>query len=319
MLQFYEVKFQLFKDMAKKVKDPGFGYDSYKNAKSVIDEKGNSNVIHINRKFSFDDLYAFFIEISWIQFFLFAILLYTVVNILFAFVYVAIGIEEITPSTGIFWRDFLNGFFFSAQTLTTVGYGGIAPQGLIANIIAAFEAMIGLLSFSFLTGLLYGRFSKPRAAIKFSENFIIRDFKEGKALMFRLMNNRKTVMIEPEITVMLSITKKEKNSDFKRNFYRLKLERDKIMYLPTTWTVVHEITEESPLYPFVKKGFSQLDAELYILLNYHEESFSQRVYQIHSYPFDRVIEDAQFIPSHGFNKEGYTIVDHDRLNQTKGL
>lgn len=305
--------------MAKKVKDPGFGYGSFKNAKSILGNDGKSNIIHENRKSSFDDLYSFFLEISWIRFFFLVVLLYTILNIVFAFIYIAVGIEEITPSTGVFWRDLLNGFFFSAQTLTTVGYGGIAPQGLTANIIASFEAMIGLLSFSFITGLLYGRFSKPKAAIKFSDNFIIRDFNKGKALMFRLMNNRKTVMIEPEITVTLAITEKDKNEEFKRSFYELKLERSKIMYLPTIWTVVHEIKDESPLAKYNENEWKDLDADLYILLNYHEESFSQRVYQIHSYKFDKLIENVRFEPSFKFDSEGYTILDHEKLNETTSV
>ncbi|MFY0603087.1 MAG: ion transporter [Flavobacteriaceae bacterium] len=305
--------------MAKKVKDPGFGYSSFKNAKSIINNDGTSNVVHLNRKKSLDDLYTYFTEISWIRFFALVISLYTLLNIFFAFIYVAIGIEQITPSKGTFWEDVLNGFFFSAQTLTTVGYGGIAPQGLLANIIAAFEAMIGLLGFSFITGLLYGRFSKPRAAIKFSEKFIVRDFKDQKALMFRLMNSRKTVMIEPEITVMLSITDKEASGDFKRNFYQLKLERNKIMYLPTIWTVVHPIVEESPLYKYLNTDLEKLDAELYILLNYHEESFAQKVYNIHSYKFDKLVKDVQFEPSFTFDEEGNTVLDHDKLNNVNPM
>lgn len=305
--------------MAKKVKDPGFGYGSFKNAKSIINNDGTSNVVHLNRKRSLDDLYTYFTEISWIRFFALVICLYTLLNIFFAFIYVAIGIEQITPSKGTFWEDLLNGFFFSAQTLTTVGYGGIAPQGMTANIIAAFEAMIGLLGFSFITGLLYGRFSKPRAAIKFSDKFIVRDFKEGKALMFRLMNSRKTVMIEPEITVMLSITDKNESGEFKRNFYQLSLERNKIMYLPTIWTIVHEIKEESPLHKHLNSDLSKLDAEIYILLNYHEESFAQKVYNIHSYKFDKLMMDVHFEPSFTFDAEGNTVLDHDKLNEVNPM
>lgn len=298
-----------------KIKDPGIGYSSFKNAKSIINKDGTSNVIHRNRKRSVDDLYTYFIEISWFRFFILVICLYIVLNIVFGIIYYIIGIDQITPSTGKLWEDLLNGFFFSAQTLTTVGYGGIAPHGTAANMIAAFEAMIGLLGFSFITGLLYGRFSKPRASVKFSKQFIIRDFKEGKALMFRLMNCRKTLMIEPQITVMLSITDQTKSGDFKRNFYRLNLERDKIIYLPTIWTIVHEINEDSPLHPYLKTDMSNLDAELYILLNYHEESFAQKVYNVYSYKFNELLADVSFEPSFAFDREGNTVLDHSKLNQ----
>lgn len=305
--------------MAKKIKDPGLGYNSKKNSKGIVNKDGSSNVIHVNKKFNLDDLYTFFIELTWWQFFLFVLLGYTLLNIVFGFVYMAIGIEEITPSKGNFLDDFLNGFFFSAQTLTTVGYGGIAPQGITANMIAAFEAMIGLLSFSFITGLLYGRFSKAKAAIHFSDNLILRDFKEHRAIMFRLMNSRKTVMIEPEITVTLSVNEKNKDGEYKREFYRLKLERDKIMYLPTVWTIVHEIDKESPLFKYTNKEIEKLEAELYVLIQYHEESFGQKVYQITSYNFSQLKAEVKYKPSFSFDEEGYMILDHSKLNEVEKM
>lgn len=305
--------------MAQKVKDPGFGYNSQKNIRGIVNKDGTSNVIHVNKKFKIEDLYTFFIALPWWKFFLFVVLGYLALNIFFGGLYVAIGIEEITPSKGNLTDDFLNGFFFSAQTLTTVGYGGIAPQGIVANSIAAFEAMIGLLSFSFITGLLYGRFSRPKAAIRFSENFILRHFNEGDAIMFRLINRRKTLMIEPEITVTLSINEKEKSGIYKRNFYTLKLERNRIMYLPTIWTVVHEIDSESPLQKYSAEAIKSLDAKLYILLKYHEESFGQTVYQATSYDFSELKLHAKYKPSIYFDSEGFTILDHEKLNDVEEL
>lgn len=301
--------------MAKRVKDPGLGYNSSSNAQRIINADGTSNVVHANRRFGADDLYTFFIELPWWQFFALIIIGYSLLNVLFAFVYVLIGIEQITPSKGNFIADLLNGFFFSAQTLTTVGYGGIAPKGIAANCIAAFEAMIGLLSFSFITGLLYGRFSKAKASIRFSENLILRDFKKDRALMFRLMNRRKTVMIEPEVSVTLSISEKDKRGKYKSKFYQLKLERDKIMYLPTVWTIVHEIDDNSPLNSYSNKEISKLDGVLYVLMQYHEESFGQKVYQITSYNFSSLEVDAKYTSSFYFDEEGNTILDHSKLSE----
>ncbi|MDG1397469.1 MAG: ion channel [Polaribacter sp.] len=305
--------------MARKTKDPGFGYNSKENARNIINDNGTSNVRHINRKRNVNDLYTYFIDISWFQFFALILVAYTILNMLFGVFYVAIGIEQITKPKGTFLEDFLNGFFFSAQTLTTVGYGGIAPQGITANFIAAFEAMIGLLSFSFITGMLYGRFSKPKANIEFSENIILRDFKSQKAIMFRLMNSRKTVMIEPEITVTLSVTEENEKNEFKRNFYELKLERNKIMYLPTVWTIVHQIDDDSPLYKYSKEEIRNLDAHLYILINYHEESFSQKVYQINSYHFEDLITDVKYKSAASFDLEGYTLLNHNKLSEVENL
>mgnify|MGYP000356733905 FL=1 len=303
--------------MAKKTKDPGFGYDSDKNTRGIINKDGSSNVIHVNKKFNIDDLYTYFVEMSWVKFFLFVFVGYTFLNILFGFIYTLIGIEQITPSKGTFLGDLLNGFFFSAQTLTTVGYGGIAPHGILANIIAAFEAMLGLLSFSFITGLLYGRFAKPKAAIRFSDNLILRKFKDDNALMFRLMNSRKTIMIEPEVKVTLVLNEKNKDGDYQRQFYRLKLESDKIMYLPTIWTVVHMVDKESPLFKYSKEEIEKMDAHVYILLKYHEESFGQSVYQATSYNFSNLKTDVKYVPSFSFDEDGYTILDHEKLSEVE--
>lgn len=302
-----------------KTKDPGFGHNSAENVKGTINKDGSSNIIHVNRKFSIDDLYTFFIELSWWRFFAMVIASYTVLNILFGIIYVTIGIEQITASKGSFFKDFLNGFFFSAQTLTTVGYGGIAPKGILANIIAAFEALIGLTSFSFITGLLYGRFSKPRASIRFSDNLIIRDFKEERALMFRLMNSRKTIMIEPEVSVTLSLNEKNKENQYKRSFFTLELERKRITYLPTIWTIVHPINKKSPLYNLTNDEIQKLDAGLYVLIQYHEESFGQKVYQASSYKFNQLITDVKYTPSSSFDENGYTVLDHQKLSEVEKL
>lgn len=306
--------------MAKKAKDPGFGYKSAENVKGIINKDGSSNIVHINRRFKIDDLYALFISVGWWKFFLFVFLGYTLLNVVFGIIYTLIGIEQITAASGNVFRDFLNGFFFSAQTLTTVGYGGIAPKGLTANIIAAFEALVGLLSFSFITGLLYGRFSKPKASIRFSDNLIIREFKGERALMFRLMNSRKTIMIEPEVSVTLSLNQEEEETgQYKRSFFALDLEREKIMYLPTIWTIVHIIDEKSPLYELSNKEIENINGGLYVLIQYHEESFGQKVYQTTSYKFSQAVSNVKYSPSSGINEEGYTILDHEKLSEVEAL
>lgn len=299
----------------KKIKDPGIGYASNINAKSIINKDGSSNIIHHHKKFSFQDIFSYLIEISWSKFFMLVFLGYVIINIFFGIIYTLIGIEEITTLSGNTFKDFLNGFFFSAQTITTVGYGGIAPHGLLANIISSVEALIGLLSFSFITGLLYGRFSKPKASIKFSKNIIYRNFNGEKALMFRLMNNRTNMMIEPEISVTLSKGSQSEDKSVKWDFYQLELEFDKIKFLPTTWTVVHMIDEKDPLYSLKEEEIKKLDLKWYILIKYHDESFSQKVYQVHSYTTEDLKFNVKFEASASFNSEGFTVLDHNVLSK----
>lgn len=298
----------------QKIKDPGFGYSSKKNAQSIINKKGESTIIHENKNFSFQDTYAYLIHISWFHFFLFVLLSYILINIFFGIIYTIIGIEEITTLSGNTFKDFLNGFFFSAQTITTVGYGGISPHGFSANFVSAFEALIGLMSFSFITGLLYGRFSKPKASVKFSNHIIHRNFNGGEALMFRLMNNRPTIMIEPAISVTMVITNNNENSVSKRDFYELKLERKSIKYLSTVWTIVHEIDEESPLFNLSDSDIQKLDVQWYILMEYHEDSFSQKVFQTFAYTHEDLKFNVKFKPSITYNEEGFVVLDHNELS-----
>lgn len=309
------IKLQVSK--MEKIKDPGFGYSSSKNSQSMIDKRGRSNIIHKNKGLSINDTYAYLIEISWFKFFLFVFLSYILVNIIFASIYILVGIEEIESSTGSGFLDFFNAFFFSAQTITTVGYGGISPQGFVGNMISTFQALVGLLSFSFITGLLYGRFSKPKAAVKFSDNVILRDFNNRTAIMFKLMNYREAIMIDPEVSVILAKTSENEGDGFRKEYFKLKLQLDKLKYLTTTWTIVHEIDDESPLANLSKKEIRELNAELYILIQYHDETFSQQVNQMHSYKTDSLMVDVKFKQSFYFNEEGYTVLDHIILSDVE--
>jgi inward rectifier potassium channel len=136
--------------------------------------------------------------------------------------------------------------------------------------------------------------------------------------MFRLMNSRKYMMIEPQITVTLAISEEnEVTGEYQRRFYQLKLQRDRIMYLPTMWTVVHELDPESPLSKHSNEELKALDAEFYILLQYHDEAFSQKLFKIHSYKFSQLQIDKQFVKSFEFDHQGNTVLDHEKLNQLK--
>ena len=136
---------------------------------------------------------------------------------------------------------------FLQRALTTVGYGRVAPVGIPASAIAAVESLVGLLGFALATGLLYGRFSRPRAKIVHSKNMIMAPYKEGVGLMFRIANGRKTQLIDVEVLVTLSRIEIEGGKEIRR-FYPLELERSRIAMFPMAWTIVHPVSEGSPLH-----------------------------------------------------------------------
>ncbi|MCK8523997.1 ion channel [Aquimarina sp. D1M17] len=305
--------------MARKIKDPGIGKSSFKDAKRFINSDGSFNIKHINRPGTLSESYNYLTSISWTSFFLWVILGYTLLNTLFALIYTFLGVSGIAEPTGSVYRDFLNAFFFSAQTLTTVGYGAMAPKGLLFGLISSFEALIGLLSFSFVTGLLYGRFSKPKANIQFSKTIILKKHNDVDCIMFRLMSRSANVMIKPRIEATLALSQKDKTGKFTNSFYRLKLERDNITYLPTTWTVVHAIKESSPLHEFNRKSLKTLNGEVLILVSYYDESYTQEVHQVHSYLLKNIKIDEDFMPAFYHDEEGYTILDHNKLDKTSSF
>lgn len=302
-----------------KVKDPGFGESTITSAKRIVNKDGSFNIKHLNGKIGISALYAYLVDISWTHFFCLVFLAYFVLNVFFATIYVCIGVEYIGVMPQSLKRDFVNAFFFSSQTVTTLGYGAMAPQGILAGIVSSCHALIGLLSFSFITGLLYGRFSKPKASIEFSKNIICRDFKEGKALMFRLVNSKRDVMINPSAKVTLAITESNENHGYVRNFYQLELERDHITYLPTTWTLVHEITEESPLYKFSEEELKTLNGEFLIMVSYYDEAFNEEVYKLHSYTFEELLMNVMFEKAFYYDEDGYTVLDHHKISNTEKM
>lgn len=305
--------------MGEKIKDPGFGNYSNKRAKRMVNSDGSFNIKRVNKPRRLLETYHYLINVSWFKLFLLAALAFLVVNILFAIVYLVIGIEQIVVPSGTVLQDFLNAFFFSSQTLTTLGYGAMAPKGVASGIISSFEAFIGLSMFSFLTGLIYGRFSKPKASIRFSKDIILRDFDHTKAVMFRLVNNRSTVMINPKVTVTLSLTKLNNVGDYVRSFYALELERETITYLPTTWTVVHEVNEESPLCKLTNKDYVEGNGELLVMISYFDESFDQEVYQMHSYMLSEIKIDYKFSQAYYYDKEGEMVLDYNLFDKIEHI
>jgi inward rectifier potassium channel len=201
-------------------------------------------------------------------------------------------------------------FFFSAQTLTTVGYGRISPAGFITSMTAAFESLAGLMGFALATGLLYARFSRPQARMLFSRNALISPYRGGTALMFRVANGRKNEMIETEIQVSLAKTQ----PDGTRRFFELPLERRSINFFPLSWTIVHPIDAESPLHGMGPEDFKR-GGEFFIQMKSFDDVFSQTLYIRSSYRFEEIVYGAQFKFIFGRNQAGATTIDLHRLDE----
>jgi inward rectifier potassium channel len=295
--------------------DPGLTNQYAGTLRRAINRDGTFNVRRRGVNWRDFHPYLHLINMSWPGFIAMALASYLALNIIFACLYWLAGPEQLhgadAPSQTM---HFLNVFFFSAQTLTTVGYGGITPHGLASNIIAAIEAMFGVFGFALGTGLLFGRFSRPSAKIGFSENALIAPYQEITSLQFRLVNRRPNQLTEVEARVMLMTVERCDSGTLNRNFDVLTLERPGIFFFPLTWTVVHPITPDSPLFGKTKEDLERLQAELLILVKGYDDTFSQVVNARYSYRYDEILWNARFLPAFKIDEEGSIDVHVDRVS-----
>ncbi len=255
--------------------------------------------------------YHTMLGLSSVRFIVYLVLGYIAINILFAFIYQLIGIEHLSgidSSTPL--NELVDVFFFSSQTFTTVGYGRIAPVGFLASLVSTFEAFLGLLAFAIATGLFYGRFSRPQAFIKFSENALIAPFQEGTALMFRLAPYKNNSLTNAEVILTVAI-----ETDQENKFYTLETQLKKISNLALNWTVVHVINKDSPFYGLTDQDFRTTDIEVIVQLSAFDDVFSNTVVQRTSYISPEIVYGAKFLPMFTIAKDGSTtVMDIDKLN-----
>jgi inward rectifier potassium channel len=301
--------------MWKPTFDPGLTQQYAGSLRRMINKDGSFNVVRRGAGWRDIHPYLHLINASWTVFFTVIISAYAVVNMMFAAVYYLLGPDtlsggfEAPTSTG----RFLTSLYFSSHTLTTVGFGNIAPKSDAANLIAAFEAFIGLLGFAIATGLLFGRVSKPSARIGFSERAIIAPYHGGSSLQFRVVNRRPNTLLELEAMVLLSAVNPLAGKGPTRTYTTLQLEREKVYFFPLTWTVVHPIGEDSPLYGKSSADLEAMQAELLILIKAWDDTFSQTVNQRYSYRYDEIVWNARFAPAFETSRDGNMIVRIDRV------
>ncbi len=299
----------------KKYNDLGLGTKEDTGGYRAINKDGSFNVKKVNVPF-FERLNFFhsLITMSWPKFWGVVLLWYFTVNLIFASAYSLIGVENLTgirPSNTL--EGFIEAFFFSAQTVTTLGYGRVAPIGNMANIVAAIESMLGLLGFALATGLLYGRFSRPSTMIQYSKLAVIAPYHEINGFMFRVVNPQNNHLLELE--VQLNVAMKRENSEL-RDFFALELEREKVAYMPYMWTIVHPITEASPLFGLNDHQLKEKDVEFIASMKAFDETTSQSVYSRSSYKASEIKWGAKFLYAVTREEDGI-IIDVGKLDETE--
>lgn len=301
--------------MQKPNYDPGFTQQFGAPLRRAINKDGGFNVHKTGGRFSDIHPYLHLVSMSWPAFLGVVFASYVAMNLVFACVYYWIGSDQLNGADAptAFGR-FMNLFYFSSHTLSTVGYGNISPRGMSANIVAAFEALVGVMSLAVATGVLFGRVSRPSARIGFSPNVVIAPYQDGTALEFRVVNRRRNILVDAEVRMML-MTVEVMDKVPRRKFEFLKLERDSVLFLATPWTVVHPIDNESPLWGKGAGDLAEKQAELLISIKAYDDTFAQSVQQRYSYRHDEFVWGRKFAPAFYVGKEGDLVIELDKLGE----
>jgi inward rectifier potassium channel len=278
-------------------RDLGFGsVVSRESRQRLLNRDGSFNVVRSGLGFleSFAP-YHLLLSISWLGFFGVVIASYVAINLVFAFAYLACGADALVGSgAGMMGGRFGQAFFFSVETFATIGYGQIAPNGVPANVVVTIEALVGLMYQALATGLLFARFTRPTAAVLFSDRAVVAPYNDGQALMFRIVNRRRNEIIQLEAQVLLSAMEPDGRGGAVRRYTALALERNKVTFFPLSWTIVHPIDSASPMTGRTREELERAEAEILVLLTGVDEALEQTVHARSSYRADEIVWNARF-------------------------
>ena len=311
---------QRLKQISGRSEEIGFGTKATGQTERQLNKDGSFNVIckglPIHQRFVF---FHYLVTASRLQFILIILFSFLVVNSFFTLLYVLAGKDSLNGLEvydGLMY--YIEVFSLSAQSLTTLGYGRINPHGIFPNLVSNFESLLGLLSFALATGLLYGRFSRPRARFIFSNCMVVAPFRDTTGLMFRVANRLNHQVTELQAQVNFSILQ-DVNGNEVRKFYGLPLELNKVNFFPTSWTINHIIDEKSPLNGLTSEDLIGGKAEFLILMHGFDENFSQTVYIRYSYTYDEIRWGHKFTTMLGNPENGKAVLHLDRISSTEAV
>jgi inward rectifier potassium channel len=278
------------------LRDLGFGsVVSRESRQRLLNRDGSFNVERRGLGFwSSFSLYHVLLTMPWWKFVLVGVVWYLAANLIFAGIYAASGPDALVTTTpALAEHPFLRAFFFSVETLSTIGYGNIVPTTVAVNLVVTLEALFGLMGLAVVTGFLFARFSRPTAKLIFSSHAVIAPYRGIRAFEFRVANARSNELIQVSATVLLSRFE-DVDGARTRRYYPLALEREKVVFLPLTWTVVHPIEPNSPMFGETPQSLHDSQTEILVLVSAFDETFSTTVQTRISYTPDETIWGARF-------------------------
>ena len=260
------------------------------------------------RRAVLSDLYHFLIDRPWRHLLGLCAAVYFVANLAFAGLYMLGGRCVSGAST------FLEHFFFSVQTLSTIGYGTMAPTTTYAHVLVTIQAFSGTIFAAMTTGLVFAKFSRPTARVMWSKNAVI--FQRGgkRLLQFRMANERANRIVEAQLRLALARNEVTPDGERMRRFHDLTLQRDRNVIFVLTWTATHEIDEKSPLYGLSLEDMKAQGVQLVCSLVGTDETFSQQVHARQHYAPEDIVLERRFADILGTTERGTAFVDYARFD-----
>lgn len=267
------------------------------------------------RRLDLSDLYHVILTLSWPRFFALVVAFFLLVNLAFAAAYSAVEGSVANARPG----SFADLFFFSIETLATVGYGAMSPGSLYGHVVSSVEILAGMMSLAIVTGLIFSRFSKPTARIMFSDQALIREFEGGPVLMLRVANERHNRIVEAHATLGLTREEKTREGESYFRIYDLPLVRGHTPVFALTWTLLHRIDASSPLHGWSRERLAEARARISVSITGYDETMVATVHSLHDYPAGQIRFDARFADVVLTGPNGERMIDLRRFHDLEPL
>lgn len=264
----------------------------------------------------YEDIYHSILTRPWWQFFLVACGVFLGVNAIFAGLYTA----QAGAIANARSSSFEDAFFFSVQTMATIGYGGMAPATRFAHIIVTVEALTGTLYTALLTGLTFAKFARPRARVLFSEKAVVAPRNGVPHLMFRMANWRRNNIVEAQLRVVLLVIERTTEGEEMRRPIELPLVRDRNAVFILTWSAMHRIDETSPFYgPDAAERLRAMGAQIFLTITGTDETIGQTVHARYAYDLNDILWDWRFVDVLRVLPDGTRIIDYARFHEVSPI
>jgi inward rectifier potassium channel len=303
----------------KPTEDPGIGSSFERPLDRLLGADGKFRVQRLGAQSRLYESFGTLVTMRWGWFILLLLLGFVLVNLLFTGLFLGIGAEYIVNAQlDSFKGRFYSALFLSTQTLTTVGYGNYYPGSPLTWAVAMGEAMVGVICFGAIAAIFYARIARPVARMLFCQRALVAPYKEGWSLQVRVANLRSALLMDVEARVLLVLADVDDQGE-RINYYNLKLEIERIQFMPLSWNIVHAVTPDSPLAGLSMEDLREHRAELLVVVKGMDEAYSQMVHSRHSYLFSEIVWGGRFVRAFAPNPQGGVVLDLRKVHAYRSV